>query len=45
MSRLAMSFGRKGPVVLTVPGRNSGKPRSMPVTPMTVEDRRYVVDG
>jgi hypothetical protein len=33
LSRLGMNFG---PVVLTVPGRKSGKPRSTPVTPMTV---------
>ena len=34
-----------GPVVLTVPGRKSGKPRSTPVTPMTVDDKVYVVGG
>ena len=34
-----------GPVVLTVPGRKSGKPRSTPVTPMTVDGKRYVVAG
>ena len=43
--RLGLSFGDKGPVVLTVPGRKSGKPRSTPVTPMTVDDKRYVVGG
>ncbi|MGV0815852.1 nitroreductase family deazaflavin-dependent oxidoreductase [Mycolicibacterium boenickei] len=37
--------GDKGPVVLTVPGRKSGKPRSTPVTPMTVDGHRYVVGG
>ncbi|MDV3125492.1 nitroreductase family deazaflavin-dependent oxidoreductase [Mycobacterium sp. 21AC1] len=37
--------GGKGPVVLTVVGRKSGKPRSTPVTPMTVDGRRYVVGG
>jgi deazaflavin-dependent oxidoreductase (nitroreductase family) len=37
--------GDKGPVVLTVPGRKSGKPRSTPVTPMIVDGRRYVVGG
>jgi deazaflavin-dependent oxidoreductase (nitroreductase family) len=31
--------------VLTVPGRKTGKPRSTPVTPMHVDDRRYVVGG
>ena len=34
-----------GPVVLTVPGRKTGKPRSTPVTPMEVDGRRYVVGG
>ncbi|WP_166909107.1 nitroreductase family deazaflavin-dependent oxidoreductase [Mycobacterium sp. DL440] len=37
--------GDKGPVVLTVTGRKSGKPRSTPVTPMTVEGHRYIVGG
>ena len=43
LSRLGFSFGREGPAVLTVPGRKSGKPRSTPVTPMTVDGKRYVV--
>ena len=34
-SRLGVRFGDKGPVVLTVTGRKSGKPRSTPVTPRT----------
>ena len=37
--------GDKGPVVLTVPGRKTGKPRSTPVTPMTIDGHRYVVGG
>lgn len=37
--------GDKGPVVLTVRGRKSGKPRSTPVTPMTVDGHRYIVGG
>lgn len=45
MSRLGMGFGGESPVVLTVPGRKSGAPRSTPVTPMTVDGRRYVVGG
>ena len=45
MSRLGLSFGDKGPMVLTVPGRKSGKPRSTPITPMTVDGTRYVVGG
>lgn len=45
MSRLGMSFGGESPVVLTVPGRNSGAPRSTPVTPMVLDGQRYVVAG
>ncbi len=45
MSRLGLSFGGESPVVLTVPGRKSGLPRSTPVTPMTVDGREYVVAG
>lgn len=37
--------GKESPVVLTVAGRKSGEPRSTPVTPMTVEGKRYVVAG
>ena len=32
-------------MVLTVPGRKSGKPRSTPITPMHVDGKRYVVNG
>jgi len=32
-------------VVLTVPGRVSGQPRSTPVAPLTVDGHRYVVAG
>jgi deazaflavin-dependent oxidoreductase (nitroreductase family) len=35
----------KGPVVLTVTGRKTGKPRTTPVTPMTVDGQRYIVAG
>ncbi|MUL44655.1 nitroreductase family deazaflavin-dependent oxidoreductase [Mycobacterium sp. CBMA293] len=35
----------KGPVVLTVPGRKSGEPRSTPITPFEVDGHRYVVGG
>jgi deazaflavin-dependent oxidoreductase (nitroreductase family) len=45
MSRLGLRFGGEGPVVLTVPGRKSGRPRSTPVTPMTVDGKEYVVGG
>jgi pyridoxine 4-dehydrogenase len=45
MTRLGLSFGGESPVVLTVPGRKSGTPRSTPVTPMTVDGNQYVVAG
>ena len=45
LQKLGVGFGGKGPVVLTVPGRKSGKPRSTPVTPMNVDAKRYVVAG
>jgi deazaflavin-dependent oxidoreductase (nitroreductase family) len=45
MSRLGLSFGGESPVVLTVPGRKSGRERSTPVTPMTVDGKQYVVAG
>lgn len=41
-SRLGLDFGAKGPVVLTVVGRKSGKPRSTPVSPMVVDGNQYV---
>jgi deazaflavin-dependent oxidoreductase (nitroreductase family) len=37
--------GKEAPMVLTVPGRKSGEPRSTPITPMYVGDERYVVAG
>jgi deazaflavin-dependent oxidoreductase (nitroreductase family) len=43
MSRFGFTMG---PVrVLTVPGRRTGKPRSTPISPLTVSGRRYVVAG
>jgi len=45
MSRLGMSFGGESPVVLTVHGRKSGRERSTPVTPMTLDGKEYVVAG
>jgi hypothetical protein len=39
--RLGVPVSRhESPVVLTVPGRKSGKPRSTPVTPMNVDGQR-----
>ena len=46
MLRLGLPISRvERPMVLTVPGRKSGKPRSTPVTPMDVDGKRYVVNG
>jgi deazaflavin-dependent oxidoreductase (nitroreductase family) len=45
LHKLGVGFGGNGPVVLTVVGRKTGKPRSTPVTPMTVDGKRYVVGG
>ena len=45
LQKLGVDFGGKGPMVLTVPGRKSGKVRSTPVTPMTIAGNRYVVGG
>jgi deazaflavin-dependent oxidoreductase (nitroreductase family) len=45
LQKLGVGFGGKGPVVLTVPGRKSGQPRSTPITPMVVDGKRYVVAG
>jgi deazaflavin-dependent oxidoreductase (nitroreductase family) len=44
--RLGVPISRaEAPVVLTVPGRKSGKPRSTPITPMHIEGKRYVVNS
>jgi deazaflavin-dependent oxidoreductase (nitroreductase family) len=44
--RLGVPVSRhESPVVLTVPGRKTGKLRSTPVTPMHVDGKRYVVNG
>lgn len=44
--RLGIPISRdESPVVLTVPGRNTGKPRSTPVTPINIDGARYVVNG
>jgi len=46
MLRLGLpSSGKEGPLVLTVPGRKSGQPRSTPITPMYVDGTRYAVAG
>jgi deazaflavin-dependent oxidoreductase (nitroreductase family) len=44
--RLGIPISRvESPVVLTAPGRTTGTPRSTPVTPMTVDGKRYVVNS
>ena len=46
MLRLGLPISRvESPMVLTVPGRKTGKPRSTPVTPMDVDGERYVVNA
>jgi deazaflavin-dependent oxidoreductase (nitroreductase family) len=45
MSRLGLNFGGESPVVLTVPGRKSGREQSTPVTQMSVGGQEYVVAG
>lgn len=41
--RRGLVIGKEHPVVLTAPGRTSGKPRSTPVTPMHIAGNRYIV--
>ncbi len=43
--RLGFGFGGKGPVILVVRGHKTGKMRSTPITPMTVDGTRYVLGG
>ena len=43
MSRLGLPLGTVA--VLIVPGRRSGEPRPTPVSPLTVDGRRYVVSA
>jgi deazaflavin-dependent oxidoreductase (nitroreductase family) len=46
MLRLGLPIpGAEAPVILTVTGRRSGKPRSTPITPMHIEGSRYVVNS
>ena len=46
MLRLGLPISRvESPMVLTAPGRKTGKPRSTPVTPMDVDGERYVVNA
>ena len=41
IQRLGVSFGPM--VLLSVPGRKSGRMRTTPVSPLTVKGRRYLV--
>lgn len=43
LNRLGLSLGTMH--VIAVPGRNSGKLRATPVSPLTVDGRRYVIAG
>lgn len=43
LQRRGLAFGTMH--VLTVPGRRSGKPRTTPVSPLTVDGRRYIIAG
>jgi deazaflavin-dependent oxidoreductase (nitroreductase family) len=43
LMRRGVYFGAEQPLVLTVPGRRSGTPRSTPVTPMEIDGQRYIV--
>lgn len=45
ISRLGLRLGAERPMVLTVPGRKSGKLRLTPITPMTIDGNRYVVES
>ncbi len=45
MTRLGMSFAGESPEVLTMKGRKTGRERSTPVTPLTVDGAQYVVAG
>ena len=45
MTVMRLGLVKDGPMVLTVPGRTSGKPRSTPITPFSVDGKRYVVGG
>lgn len=45
MAAMKTGLMKDGPLVLTVTGRKSGRPRSTPITPFEVDGRRYVVGG
>jgi len=43
LMRRGVYFGAEQPLVLTAPGRKTGKPRSTPITPMEIDGQRYIV--
>ena len=45
MAATRIGLVKDGPMVLTVTGRTTGRPRSTPITPFEVDGRRYVVGG
>ena len=45
MTAMRLGLMREGPIVLNVVGRTSGTPRPTPITPFTVDGKRYVVGG
>jgi len=45
MAVMGFGLGAEASMVLTVPGRKSGKPRSTPITVFSVEGKRYVLGG
>ncbi len=45
LQKVGVPMGEKGPVILVVPGRKSGKLRSTPITPMVADGNRYVLGG
>lgn len=40
---IAMRFGLGGSNTLTIPGRSSGQPQTVPVIPVTLDGVRYIV--
>jgi len=40
LMRRGVYFGAEQPLVLTAPGRKTGKPRSTPITPMEIDGQR-----
>ena len=50
MNKVIVALQRRGLAIgtmrlLSVPGRNTGKLRTTPVSPLSVEDKRYIVAG